>query len=67
MDCTGITLSKRNRLLLAAGWGNSTADPQYLRVYVGLLRQKLEANPSEPEIIVTEPGLGYRLIVQDRA
>ena len=51
------------RRLLAAGWGRSEADPQYLRVYMGLLRQKLEANPSEPEFVVTEPGVGYRLVV----
>jgi len=49
------------RRLLAAGWGKSGADPQYLRVYMGMLRQKLEANPSEPEMILTEPGVGYRL------
>jgi two-component system KDP operon response regulator KdpE len=49
------------RRLLAAGWGKSDADPQYLRVYMGMLRQKLEANPSEPEVILTEPGVGYRL------
>lgn len=54
-----------HKRLLAAGWGNSTADLQYLRVYMGLLRQKLEANPSEPEIIVTEPGVGYRLITRE--
>ena len=49
--------------LLAAGWGRSEADPQYLRVYVGMLRNKLEANPSVPSLIVTEPGVGYRLVV----
>ncbi|MBS0254664.1 MAG: response regulator transcription factor [Proteobacteria bacterium] len=51
------------RRLLAAGWGRSEADPQYLRVYMGLLRQKLEVNPAEPELILTEPGVGYRLAV----
>ncbi|WP_068080017.1 response regulator transcription factor [Novosphingobium rosa] len=50
------------RRLLAAGWGRSEADPQYLRVYMGMLRQKLEENPSEPTLIVTEPGVGYRLM-----
>lgn len=54
-----------HKRLLAAGWGNATSDLQYLRVYIGLLRQKLEENPSEPELIVTEPGLGYRLMVRD--
>lgn len=55
-----------HKRLLAAGWGNSTADLQYLRVYMGLLRQKLEANQSEPELIVTEPGVGYRLIILEQ-
>jgi two-component system, OmpR family, KDP operon response regulator KdpE len=51
------------RRLLAAGWGRSEADPQYLRVYMGMLRQKLEENPSDPRLILTEPGVGYRLMV----
>lgn len=55
-----------HKRLLIAGWGDTAADLQYLRVYVGLLRQKLEADPSEPELIVTEPGVGYRLIVRDQ-
>ncbi|MDE2302080.1 MAG: response regulator transcription factor [Sphingomonadales bacterium] len=53
------------RRLLAAGWGKSGADPQYLRVYMGMLRQKLEANPSMPALLVTEPGVGYRLVARD--
>jgi two-component system KDP operon response regulator KdpE len=40
------------------GYGNQT---QYLRVYMGLLRHKLETNPSRPEYLITEPGIGYRL------
>jgi len=52
-----------HRRLLAAGWGRSEADPQYLRVYVGLLRQRIEVNPSEPVLLLTEPGVGYRLVV----
>lgn len=51
------------RRLMLAGWGDPATDPQYLRTYVALLRQKLEADPSEPRIIVTEPGVGYRLNV----
>lgn len=50
-----------HKRLLAAGWGNEFQDAQYLRVYIGLLRQKLEAEPSQPAIILTEPGIGYRL------
>lgn len=51
-----------HRDLLTAVWGRAHADDtQYLRVIVGQLRQKLERNPAEPEIILTEPGVGYRL------
>lgn len=43
-------------------WGNSSGDmQQYLRVHVRSLRQKLEADPVRPRLIVTEPGVGYRL------
>ncbi|MEZ5736153.1 MAG: response regulator transcription factor [Novosphingobium sp.] len=52
-----------HKRLLAAGWGSEGADSQYLRVYIGLLRQKIEADPSYPELVITEPGLGYRLKV----
>jgi two-component system KDP operon response regulator KdpE len=50
-----------HKRLLAAGWGADSADTQYLRVYVGLLRQKIEADPSDPKLLLTEPGVGYRL------
>ena len=53
------------RRLLAAGWGRSDTDTQYLRTYVGLLRNKVELNPSDPQLIQTEPGVGYRLVVPD--
>jgi len=56
-----------HRRLLAAGWGRTEADPQYLRVYMGLLRQRIEANPSEPQLILTEPGVGYRLALSAAA
>jgi len=36
-----------------------------LRVYMGYLREKLEANPAKPELLITEPGVGYRLVVRD--
>jgi two-component system, OmpR family, KDP operon response regulator KdpE len=43
-------------------WGNVAGDAQqYLRVYVRSLRRKLEADPVRPQLIVTEPGVGYRL------
>ncbi|MCX6107952.1 MAG: response regulator [Proteobacteria bacterium] len=42
-------------------WGpNSSEHVQYIRVYVGHLRQKIEMDPSQPRHIVTEPGIGYR-------
>jgi two-component system KDP operon response regulator KdpE len=50
-----------HRRLLIAGWNNPTVDQQYLRGYIALLRQKLEEDPSEPKIVLSEPGVGYRL------
>lgn len=46
--------------LLRAVWGSERADIQYLRVYVGQLRQKLGAFAGAP-LVVSEPGVGYRL------
>jgi two-component system KDP operon response regulator KdpE len=49
--------------LLTAVWGPANAeDVQYLRVFIGHLRQKLEADPASPRMIVTEPGVGYRFL-----
>lgn len=51
-----------HRQLLREVWGPSTAEQtQYLRVYMGQLRHKLEKDPSRPRYFVTEPGVGYRL------
>jgi two-component system KDP operon response regulator KdpE len=36
-----------------------------LRVYVGYLREKLEANPAKPELLITEAGVGYRLVLRN--
>ena len=50
-----------HRQLLTAVWGPSHEhDVQYLRVFIGQLRQKLEQDPSNPKVITTEPGIGYR-------
>lgn len=50
--------------LLQAVWGdNYERETNYLRVYVSQLRQKIEAEPSRPEILVTEMGIGYRLVI----
>ena len=52
-----------HRTLLREIWGpNSIEHTQYLRVYVGQLRKKIHLSDSVPEIIVTEPGIGYRLV-----
>lgn len=50
-----------HRHLLAQVWGNQAVENhQYLRVYVGHLRQKIEENPAQPRHILTEIGVGYR-------
>jgi two-component system KDP operon response regulator KdpE len=55
----GRTLTHQQ--LFRAVWGNSSGDmQQYLRVQVRSLRRKLEADPVQPRLIVTEPGVGYR-------
>lgn len=50
-----------HKQLLTAVWGPAhEQDVQYLRVFVGQLRQKIEPEPSAPALILTEPGVGYR-------
>jgi len=50
-----------HRRLLGAVWGgNYTEQGEYLRVFVGQLRKKIEPNPSTPRYILTEPWVGYR-------
>ena len=50
-----------HRQLLTAVWGPANADDvQYLRVFIGRLRQKVEADPASPRLITTESGVGYR-------
>ena len=57
-----------HRQILGEIWGASHADnTQYLRVYIGQLREKLEDVPSQPAIIMTEPGVGYRMEVLETA
>ena len=48
-----------HKFLLNALW-STPIDPQYLRVYVRQLRQKIEQNPTRPQYILTETGIGYR-------
>jgi len=50
-----------HRALLAEVWGgNNTEQPEYLRVFVGNLRKKIEPDPAKPRYIITEPWIGYR-------
>ena len=51
-----------HRTLLEAVWGEASQEqPEYLRVFMGQLRKKLEPDPSNPRYLVTEPWVGYRL------
>lgn len=57
---TGKMLTHRQ--ILKEVWGPAhSEDTQYLRVYVGQVREKIEENPASPRLIVTEPGVGYRM------
>ena len=52
-----------HRTLLGAVWGGDYVEQdQYLRVFIGNLRKKLETNPAAPRYILTEPWVGYRFI-----
>lgn len=53
-----------HRTLLKEVWGpNSVEHVQYLRVYLGQIRKKLKMNENTPDLISTEPGVGYRFLV----
>jgi two-component system KDP operon response regulator KdpE len=50
-----------HRALLGAVWGGDyTEQHEYLRVFIGQLRKKIEPDPSKPRFILTEPWIGYR-------
>ena len=50
-----------HRTLLEAVWGEASQEqPEYLRVFMGQLRKKLEPDPGNPKYLVTEPWVGYR-------
>lgn len=52
-----------HRVLLGAVWGGDyTEQNEYLRVFIGNLRKKIEPNPSKPQYILTEPWVGYRFV-----
>jgi two-component system KDP operon response regulator KdpE len=55
-----------HRQILREIWGPNQVDQtHYLRVYIAHLREKLEVNPAQPELILTEPAVGYRLIEKE--
>jgi two-component system, OmpR family, KDP operon response regulator KdpE len=55
-----------HRQLLTEVWGPThAADTHYLRVYMKQLREKLEADPVQPKHLLTETGVGYRLVAED--
>ncbi|KPF45122.1 response regulator [Rhizobium sp. AAP43] len=55
-----------HRTLLTSVWGPAHGDDlHYLRVFIGQLRQKIERDPTEPRIVRTEPGVGYRMTEPD--
>ncbi|MFD0697586.1 response regulator [Paenibacillus sp. GCM10027628] len=55
------------RQLLQQVWGghHHESDSHYLRIYIGHLRKKLEEDPTRPKFIETEPGIGYRFLMQE--
>ena len=50
-----------HRQLLREVWGPGATEAHYVRVYMGQLRHKLEADPAQPRYLLTETGVGYRL------
>jgi len=55
-----------HKQIIMAVWGaDSNADAQFVRVLMAQLRQKLEVDPASPTLLLTEPGIGYRLSCDD--
>ena len=53
-----------HKQLLKTVWGNQyNEDTHYIRIYIGQIRRKLEKNPTQPQYILTESGVGYRLMI----
>jgi two-component system KDP operon response regulator KdpE len=64
LRCLAVDAGKvlTHRQLLTRVWGEHVAsNSPELRVYINYLRRKLEADPARPQLIVTDPGVGYRL------
>jgi two-component system KDP operon response regulator KdpE len=52
-----------HRILLGAVWGGESVDQhEYLRVFIGQLRKKIEIDPANPQYILTDPWVGYRFV-----
>ena len=72
-DILAILVYRVNKIvthkeLLRAVWGErNIEDIEYLRIYIHQLRQKLEKNPAKPQYLKTEPGIGYRLICEEKS
>lgn len=50
-----------HQAILTHVWGFAESDHiEYLRVYIGQLRRKIELDPDEPQVLITDPGIGYR-------
>lgn len=63
MENSGNTLT--HNVILQHVWGPEYGDePEYLRVYIGHLRQKIEKDPKKPEYILTERGIGYKFTLK---
>jgi two-component system KDP operon response regulator KdpE len=55
-----------HRQILREIWGpNAVEQTHYLRVYIAHLREKLESEPARPRLILTEAGVGYRLLEEN--
>jgi len=55
-----------HHMILSNVWDPAEADKiEYLRVYMRQLRKKLEEEPEQPKVLLTEPGIGYRFIADD--
>ncbi len=64
VHCNQVLLHEQ---LLTAVWGPEYRDDvDYLRAYIRYLRQKLEVTPSDPQFIVTSPGVGYMLVCPEK-
>jgi two-component system KDP operon response regulator KdpE len=58
-----VALTASHATILREVWGRAyERESSYLHVYVSQLRRKLEPDPTRPRYILTEPGVGYRLV-----